>query len=109
MTPKNLLAFSQLPFLQLELALPIYNTRNQPSILLPTSAATMTAKTYTHFLVSTPLPFVTQVEINRPSKLNAFHESMWLELKTIFDSLSFSPDVRAIILSGAGEKAFTTG
>jgi len=34
---------------------------------------------------------------------------MWLELKTIFDNLSHSPDVRAIILSGAGDKAFTAG
>ena len=34
---------------------------------------------------------------------------MWLELKTIFDTLSISPDVRAIILSATGEKAFTTG
>lgn len=69
----------------------------------------MAATTYNHFLVTTPSPFVTHVEINRPSKLNSFHEPMWLEMKTIFDSLSHSPDVRAIVLSGVGEKAFTTG
>jgi delta(3,5)-delta(2,4)-dienoyl-CoA isomerase len=34
---------------------------------------------------------------------------MWLELRTVFNHLSTSPSVRAIILSGAGEKAFTTG
>lgn len=65
--------------------------------------------TYTHFLVSTPLPFVTHIQINRPSKMNAFYEAMWLELKTVFDTLSTSPDVRAIVLSGAGAKAFTAG
>lgn len=69
----------------------------------------MAAKTYEYFHVTEPQPFVTHVEINRPQKLNAFHEPMWLELKTIFDALSISPDVRAIILSGAGEKSFTTG
>jgi delta(3,5)-delta(2,4)-dienoyl-CoA isomerase len=69
----------------------------------------MTTSTYKHFLVSTPLPYVAHVQISRPEKLNAFHEAMWLEFKTIFDALSLSQDVRAIILSGAGERAFTTG
>nr|OWP03683.1 hypothetical protein B2J93_2195 [Marssonina coronariae] len=65
--------------------------------------------TYKYFLVSTPIPYVTHVQINRPSKLNAFHEAMWLELKTVIDALSLSPDVRAIVLSGAGDRAFTAG
>jgi delta(3,5)-delta(2,4)-dienoyl-CoA isomerase len=69
----------------------------------------MASKSYKYFNVTEPQPFVTHVEINRPQKLNAFYESMWLELKTIFDSLSVSPDVRAIVLTGAGEKAFTAG
>ncbi|PBP20553.1 enoyl-CoA hydratase/isomerase family protein [Diplocarpon rosae] len=64
---------------------------------------------YKYFLVSTPIPYVTHVQINRPSKLNSFYEPMWLELKTVIDTLSLSPDVRAIILSGAGDRAFTTG
>ena len=34
---------------------------------------------------------------------------MWLELRQVFDTLSHSPFVRAIILSGAGSRAFTTG
>jgi delta(3,5)-delta(2,4)-dienoyl-CoA isomerase len=69
----------------------------------------MASPTYEYFLVTSPSPFVTHVQINRPSKLNAFHEAMWLELKTIFDTLSLSPDVRAIVLSGAGDRAFTAG
>lgn len=64
---------------------------------------------YQNFLVNTPLPFVAHVQINRPNKLNAFFEEMWLELKTIFDTLSIDPEIRAIILSGAGAKAFTAG
>jgi len=34
---------------------------------------------------------------------------MWLELRAIFNTLSTSPDTRAIILSGAGPAAFTSG
>jgi len=65
--------------------------------------------TYKHFLVDTSLPNVAHVQINRPSKLNAFYEEMWLELKTVFDTLSIDTSVRAIVLSGAGPKAFTAG
>ena len=35
--------------------------------------------------------------------------SMWIEYRQVFDSLSQSPFVRAIVLSGAGPRAFTTG
>ncbi|TVY87865.1 Delta(3,5)-Delta(2,4)-dienoyl-CoA isomerase, mitochondrial [Lachnellula willkommii] len=34
---------------------------------------------------------------------------MWLEYKTIIDTLSLSHDVRAIIVSGAGDRAFCSG
>lgn len=67
------------------------------------------APTYNFFRLSSPLPFVTHVEINRPDKLNAFHEAMWLELRAVFASLSSSPDVRAVVLSGAGDRAFSAG
>ncbi|TAQ90070.1 hypothetical protein B7494_g1617 [Chlorociboria aeruginascens] len=64
---------------------------------------------YEYFLVTTPQPFVAHVQINRPSKLNSFIEPMWHECKLIFDTLSHSPDIRAIVLSGAGDRAFTAG
>lgn len=64
---------------------------------------------YKHFLIDTPLPYVAHVQINRPAKLNAFFEEMWLEFKTVFDTLSTDPEIRAIVLSGAGAKAFTAG
>lgn len=34
---------------------------------------------------------------------------MWLEMRQVFTQLSEDSSVRAIVLSGAGEKAFTTG
>lgn len=61
------------------------------------------------FNLTTPLPAVAHVEINVPKKLNAFSQPMWLELRTIFQSLSTNPDIRAVVLSGAGPKAFTAG
>lgn len=61
------------------------------------------------FNVTGPAPFVVHVEINRPEKLNAFYEPMWLELKRIFEQLSTDPEVRCILISGAGDRAFTAG
>ena len=61
------------------------------------------------FNVTLPAQYVAHVEINRPEKLNAFFNPMWYELKTIFESLSLDPEVRCILLSGAGDRAFTTG
>lgn len=67
------------------------------------------AGAYAHFLVTSPAPFVAHVEINRPEKLNAFTRAMWLELRALFRRLSADPDVRAVVLSGAGDRAFTAG
>ncbi|KAM0795180.1 enoyl-CoA hydratase/isomerase family protein [Usnea florida] len=62
-----------------------------------------------YFNLTYPLPFVAHVEINRPEKMNAFIEEMWHELPPLFTHLSTSPSTRAIVLSGAGPAAFTTG
>jgi Delta3,5-Delta2,4-dienoyl-CoA isomerase len=43
------------------------------------------------------------------SLANISSEEMWLEFKTVIDTLSLSSDVRAIIISGAGDRAFTAG
>jgi delta(3,5)-delta(2,4)-dienoyl-CoA isomerase len=52
---------------------------------------------------------VAVVEINRAKKLNSFTAQMFEDLGSIFKQLSVSSDVRAIILTGAGERAFTAG
>ena len=36
-------------------------------------------------------------------------DSMWLNLRKLFEQLSSDPHVRAVVISGAGEKAFTAG
>ncbi|KAI0479806.1 enoyl CoA hydratase-like protein [Xylaria cf. heliscus] len=64
---------------------------------------------FKHFLISSPVEHVAHVETNRPEKLNAFFEDMWLELGQIFRKLSHDSGVRAVIFSAVGEKAFTSG
>jgi len=62
-----------------------------------------------HFNLTFPHDYVAHIEINHPEKLNSFHEPMWLELHSLFTTLSHSSEVRAIVFSGAGPKAFTAG
>lgn len=47
--------------------------------------------------------------LNRPDKLNAINEKMLRELSDAFAKLDDDAKVRAIALSGAGERAFTAG
>jgi hypothetical protein len=77
-----------------------------PALIIPILFA---MSSYKYFLVDTPIPWVAHVQINRPAKLNAFFEPMWLEFKIVIDTLSTDPEIRTIILSGAGAKAFTAG
>jgi enoyl-CoA hydratase/carnithine racemase len=47
--------------------------------------------------------------LNRPEVHNAFNDKMQKELRTVWRSLRTNDDVRAVLLTGAGEKAFCTG
>lgn len=49
------------------------------------------------------------VILNRPHKLNALTKSMWGLLGTTISELSAEPDLRCIVLRGAGGKAFSPG
>jgi enoyl-CoA hydratase len=49
------------------------------------------------------------VRINRPDKLNALAREMLVELTQIFRSSVEDPELRAIILIGAGDRAFSAG
>jgi delta(3,5)-delta(2,4)-dienoyl-CoA isomerase len=76
---------------------------------MSTSSASPEYQKYKHFVVSAPSAGVAHVEINRPKKLNAFARDVWLEFGAVFEQLSADADVRAVVLSGAGDKAFTAG
>ena len=52
---------------------------------------------------------VAMVTLNRPEVLNAFNQAMQVELRDLWRSLRTNEDVRAVVLTGAGEKAFCTG
>ncbi|MBM3984682.1 MAG: hypothetical protein FJ296_03160 [Planctomycetes bacterium] len=49
------------------------------------------------------------VTVNRPDKLNALNAATIGELHHCFDALAADDAVRAVILTGAGEKAFVAG
>ncbi|MEN8211434.1 MAG: enoyl-CoA hydratase/isomerase family protein, partial [Thermodesulfobacteriota bacterium] len=46
--------------------------------------------------------FITTIIINRPEKFNALTPSMITELEERFKKIQDAPDVRAVVLSGAG-------
>jgi len=49
------------------------------------------------------------IRLNRPEKLNALSREMILALAEIFTNIENQPDLRAIILTGAGNEAFCAG
>jgi enoyl-CoA hydratase len=49
------------------------------------------------------------ITINRPEKLNAMNVETIEELKTVFREFGNDPEVKAVVLTGAGEKAFIAG
>jgi enoyl-CoA hydratase/carnithine racemase len=47
--------------------------------------------------------------LNRPERLNAVHLAMRDELWTMFELIRLDPSIRAAVLRGAGERAFSAG
>ncbi len=52
---------------------------------------------------------VVKVAVNRPEKQNAFKAAMWMELANIIKEIEGDPDVKVIVITGAGEKSFVAG
>jgi enoyl-CoA hydratase len=52
---------------------------------------------------------VTTITINRPDKLNALNQQTMEELRSAFQVINDSKDVRGVIVTGADEKAFVAG
>jgi enoyl-CoA hydratase/carnithine racemase len=52
---------------------------------------------------------VAWVTLNRPEALNAFDTTMQRELRELWLMLRTNDDVRCVVLTGSGEKAFCTG
>ena len=49
------------------------------------------------------------VTLNRPEKFNAWHSAMRTQLADALRQLNADPTVRALVLTGAGDKAFSAG
>ena len=52
---------------------------------------------------------IAYVTFNRPKVLNALNQAVFAELKATFEDARDDADVRGVILSGAGDKAFAAG
>jgi len=53
--------------------------------------------------------YVVTVELSRPEALNAMNTAMGEELLRCFDAFTWDKTVRAVVFTGAGEKAFCVG
>ncbi|MBI4565948.1 MAG: enoyl-CoA hydratase/isomerase family protein [Planctomycetes bacterium] len=49
------------------------------------------------------------VTVNRPEKLNALNGTVIAELHETFSALKSKPEIRSVVLTGAGDKAFIAG
>src|SRR5262249_52183440 len=49
------------------------------------------------------------ITVNRPEKLNALNQKVMAELSACFQMIHGDPEVKAVILSGAGDKSFVAG
>ncbi len=49
------------------------------------------------------------VTLNRPAALNSINRALRLELLELFPALDLRKDVKVIVITGAGDKAFCTG
>jgi len=52
---------------------------------------------------------VAEITLNNPEKLNCMGFEMLRELDRVFGEIAGNDSVRAVLISGAGEKAFSTG
>lgn len=52
---------------------------------------------------------VAEIIINRPDKLNALNKKVLDELDSVIDEIEKTMDIRGVIITGAGDKAFVAG
>ncbi len=64
---------------------------------------------FQHILFDVDNAGVALLTINRPEKRNALSNAVIAELNEAFDRAAAAKDVRALILTGAGDKAFVAG
>lgn len=65
--------------------------------------------TLTNKLVAQKEGAIGWIVFNNPARHNATSFEMWQSLPLVLDAYALDPDVRVIVLKGAGEKAFSAG
>lgn len=68
-----------------------------------------TGMTYTTLLFSLAEDGIATVTVNRPDKLNALNATVVSELAAVAVRIAADPDVRGVVITGAGPKAFVAG
>lgn len=59
-----------------------------------------------HYEQQGNLAFIT---LNRPDSMNAFNYDMLTELGQVAEAIRINPDIRVVVFTGAGDKAFSVG
>ncbi|RVB54594.1 enoyl-CoA hydratase, partial [Mesorhizobium sp. M7A.F.Ca.CA.004.06.1.1] len=63
----------------------------------------------TDLVLKEPRDGIAILTLNRPEKLNALNYALIDRLLAILDDIEVDDSVRAVILTGAGERAFSAG
>ena len=63
----------------------------------------------TELIVTTQEQGVARVLINRAEKRNAMTLGMWRQLSQSLETLAAQPDIRVLIVAGAGDRSFCAG
>ena len=60
-------------------------------------------------LISERKENVVYLTLNRPAVLNALNKSLLLEIKKELEAIKNNPEIQAVVITGAGDKAFSAG
>src|SRR5436189_5857560 len=52
---------------------------------------------------------VLTITVNRPEKLNALNKNVFTDLDKALEDIEKNPEIRSVIITGAGPKAFVAG
>ncbi|MGE7544912.1 enoyl-CoA hydratase-related protein [Sporosarcina newyorkensis] len=52
---------------------------------------------------------VAYVTLNRPEAMNAFNFNLLMELGQVVEAIRIDPDIRAVVFTGSGDRAFSVG
>lgn len=66
-------------------------------------------RSYETLLFDTPRPRVARITLNRPAQMNAYTFAMTQELLAAIAAYRDHDDLRTLVITGAGERAFCTG